>query len=189
MSQPSDKTALRTHLRALRCRLAAEASGAAEAAARALSQAALPTFPIVALYHPMGSEMDPFPLLPGLFGRGQSVALPVATTREAPLQFRLWSPDAALVADAFGIPAPGPQAEIVRPDMVIAPVLGFDAAGSRLGQGAGHYDRTLQALRAEKTILVVGLAYAGQEVAALPAETHDQRLDAILTETGYRTFV
>ena len=55
----------------------------------------------------------------------------------------------------------------------------------RLGQGAGHYDRAIANLRAIKPVFVLGLAYAGQEVDALPMEPHDQRLDAILTETGY----
>jgi 5-formyltetrahydrofolate cyclo-ligase len=68
---------------------------------------------------------------------------------------------------------------------VIAPVLAFDRAGQRLGQGAGHYDRTLANLRALRPVFVLGLAYAGQEVEALPAEPHDERLDAILTETAY----
>ncbi|HEY9216874.1 MAG TPA: 5-formyltetrahydrofolate cyclo-ligase, partial [Phenylobacterium sp.] len=73
----------------------------------------------------------------------------------------------------------------VAPDLVLAPLLAFDRRGHRLGQGAGHYDRTLANLRAAKPVWVVGLAYAGQEVEEIPAEPHDQRLDAILTETGY----
>lgn len=67
-------------------------------------------------------------------------------------------------------------------------LLAFDAAGGRLGQGGGHYDRTLAALRARGQVFVLGLAYADQEVEALDMEPHDQRLDAILTETGYTRF-
>ncbi|HEY9233988.1 MAG TPA: 5-formyltetrahydrofolate cyclo-ligase, partial [Phenylobacterium sp.] len=69
--------------------------------------------------------------------------------------------------------------------LVICPLLAFDRRGARLGQGGGHYDRTIEALRAEGPVFVLGLAYAGQEVEGLPAEPHDQRLDAILTESGY----
>jgi len=87
--------------------------------------------------------------------------------------------------DAFGIPAPGPNAAEVLPDIVFAPLLAFDRLGGRLGQGAGHYDRTLAILRARQPVFVIGLAYAGQEIAAVPMDAHDQRLDAILTETGY----
>ena len=72
--------------------------------------------------------------------------------------------------------------------MVLTPLLAFDGAGGRLGQGGGHYDRTLQNLRAHGPVLVVGLGYAGQEVDAIPMEAHDQRLDAVLTEAGYRAF-
>ncbi len=72
--------------------------------------------------------------------------------------------------------------------MVIAPLLAFDRGGGRLGQGGGHYDRTLEALRVQGRVFVVGLAYAGQEVAEVPSEPHDQKLDAILTETGYIEF-
>ena len=72
--------------------------------------------------------------------------------------------------------------------MVIAPLLAFDRGGGRLGQGGGHYDRTLEALRVQGRVFVVGLAYAGQEVAEVPSQPHDQKLDAILTETGYIEF-
>jgi len=68
---------------------------------------------------------------------------------------------------------------------VICPLLAFDKAGGRLGQGGGHYDRTIEALRARGPVFVLGLAYAGQEVEALALEPHDQRLDAILTENEY----
>ena len=73
----------------------------------------------------------------------------------------------------------------MRPDLVIAPLLAFDRFGGRLGLGAGYYDRTLEALRAHGPVFVVGLAFAGQEVARVPCDIHDQRLDAILTEKAY----
>jgi len=63
-----------------------------------------------------------------------------------------------------------------------------DAQGHRLGQGGGYYDRTLHQLRLEGPIIAIGLAFAEQEVEALPADDLDQRLDGILTETGYRAF-
>jgi 5-formyltetrahydrofolate cyclo-ligase len=72
--------------------------------------------------------------------------------------------------------------------VVFAPLLAFDRRGGRLGQGGGHYDRTLANLRRMKSVLVIGLAYAGQELHEIPMEPHDQRLDAILTETGYQEF-
>ena len=92
------------------------------------------------------------------------------------------------VPDAFGVPSPPPEAPEATPRLVICPLLAFDRAGGRLGQGGGHYDRTLAVLRAQGPVFVLGRAYAGQEVAALDLEPHDQRLDAILTETGYTRF-
>ena len=80
------------------------------------------------------------------------------------------------------------ETPLPTPRLVICPLLAFDRAGGRLGQGGGHYDRTLAVLRAQGPVFVLGLAYAGQEVAALDLEPHDQRLDAILTETGYTRF-
>jgi 5-formyltetrahydrofolate cyclo-ligase len=116
---------------------------------------------------------------------GAEPALPAAESRDLALSFRLWDPRTPLEPDAFGIPSPPLWADVVQPDLVIAPLLAFDRAGGRLGQGAGHYDRTLANLRALKPVLVLGLAYAGQEVDAIPMEPHDQRLDAILTETEF----
>jgi 5-formyltetrahydrofolate cyclo-ligase len=182
-----DKTALRAQLRRLRRELAVARPGAAQAAAAHLAAARLPDISVFSLYHPMGSEMDPRPLLAVL--APAYACLPVAIHRDQPLEFRRWAGDEVLTPDAFGIASPPADAPVLIPDLVIAPVLGFDATGNRLGQGAGHYDRTLQGLRASRPVFVIGLAYAGQEVDALPAEPHDQRLDAILTETGYRAFV
>lgn len=181
----SDKTALRARLRALRRRLAQAAPDAGARAAELLDIARLPAFASFSGYAPMGSEIDPAPLMARLAETGAGPCLPVAVSREAPLEFRLWDPREGLEPDAFGIPAPPLWADVVLPDLVVAPLLAFDRRGMRLGQGAGHYDRTLANLRAEKPVFVLGLAYSGQEVDEVPAEAHDEPLDAILTETEY----
>ncbi len=180
-----DKAALRVRLRGVRRRLAAEIPDASARAAARLPLERLPPYAVFALYHAAGSEMDPRPLMSRLAGDDARAALPATTIREAAMGFRLWDPEMVLEPDAFGIPAPPPFAPAVAPDLVIAPLLGFDRRGGRLGQGAGHYDRALAALRAAKPVFVIGLAFSGQEIAELPAESHDQRLDAILTETDY----
>lgn len=185
MSQSLDKTALRARLRTLRRRLAIEIPDAATLAAALLPLDRLPAFASFSGYHPMGSELDPRPVMKRLAEAGATPALPVAASRDAALEFREWDPREGLEPDAFGILAPPLWAAAVVPDLVLAPVLGFDRRGNRLGQGAGHYDRTLANLRAAKPVFVLGLAYSGQEVDELPAEAHDERLDAILTETGY----
>jgi 5-formyltetrahydrofolate cyclo-ligase len=88
-------------------------------------------------------------------------------------------------ADAAKIPSPTDDAETLTPQLLITPLLAFDRDGYRLGQGGGYYDRTIAALRAAGSLFVIGLAYAGQQIARAPREAHDQPLDAILTENGY----
>ena len=188
MTAESEKTALRVRLRGLRRRLAIEVPDAAGRAARRLPLSRFSRFRIVSAYHPQGSELDPQPLLEAILGVDPGfaqAALPVALDRESPLKFRLWRPGDALAPDAVGILSPPASAPEVAPNLVIAPLLGFDRRGGRLGQGAGHYDRTLADLRRDRPVFVLGLAYAGQEVDAVPTDPHDQRLDAILTETEF----
>lgn len=176
------KADLRSRLRVTRRRLAAELPDAGEQAAGVLARQDLPAWiRTYGLYHPVGSELDPTPIRLPQARR----ALPVVTTADGPLVFRLHEPGDPLTPDLLGVPAPTPAAAEARPDLVFAPLLAFDRRGGRLGQGGGHYDRTLAALRAQGPVLVIGLAYSGQEIDEAPMEAHDQRLDAILTETDY----
>ncbi len=82
----------------------------------------------------------------------------------------------------MGIPEPLETAPAVDPDLLFVPLACFDRRGHRIGYGAGYYDRSLERLRAAKTVHAVGVAYGVCEVAAVPYEAHDQRLDAIVTE-------
>jgi len=141
---------------------------------------------VVAAYRALGSEMDPRPLMDVMAGLGWTIALPVCEAPDAPVVFRVWKPGDKLAPDAVGILAPLNSAPPADPDIIIAPVLAFDSTGRRLGQGAGYYDRTLVLLRSQRPRPFVGLAFAEQEVEFVPAEPHDQKLDAVLTEKGYR---
>lgn len=170
-------------MRATRKRLAGLDAGAA---ARAASQAdALPPGHIVAVYRAIGSELDVEALSHALIGAGRELCLPVVIERDAPMIFRRWSPGEPLELDEAGVPAPFPLAGVIDPDLILTPLLAFDGRGGRLGQGGGYYDRTFAA---RPDVTRIGFAYAGQEVAELPAETHDVRLHGVLTETGYRPF-
>lgn len=141
---------------------------------------------VIALYKALGAELDPRPLGETLRKAGWALALPAVVADDAPLAFRAWSPGEPLAHDLSGLPAPLATAAQVRPDLVIVPLLAFDRRGERLGQGGGHYDRTLAALRGEPSPpAFIGLAYSGQERADLPREAHDEPLDGILTEAGY----
>ena len=131
-------------------------------------------------YMPMRTEIDP---LPAMAAHQGPVCVPVIVGKGQPLRFREWSPGCAMVAGEFGafIPADGAW---VEPDVLIVPLLSFDARGYRLGYGGGFYDRTLQALRAKRPTIAIGFAYSAQEVAEVPIDENDQRLDAIITENG-----
>ena len=178
-----DKRALRSEMRARRVGLAKDGP---EAAARAASHAhRLPQATCVAVYHPIGSELDTGPLVEALVARGVDICLPVTLAADAPMIFRHWTPGDPLEADLAGVPAPFPLAGTVVPDLILAPLLAFDGEGRRLGQGGGHYDRTFSAL---PEAIRIGLAYSGQQVDALPFEPHDVALHGVLTETGYTAF-
>jgi 5-formyltetrahydrofolate cyclo-ligase len=138
---------------------------------------------IVAGYSPIRSEIDPIPLMRRLAGHGARLALPVIAARDAPLRFRSWSIHDKLRRGSLGIAEPMPEAEELVPDVLLVPLAAFDRAGHRIGYGAGHYDRTLERLRALKAIRAIGLAFAAQEIAAVPALSHDVVLDYVLTET------
>ena len=129
------------------------------------------------------SEIDPAPLMARLAAAGCILTLPRTPPKTAAvgLTFHRWSIGDVLVRSTFGVWEPAPDAEALAPDLVLAPLLGFDRAGRRLGYGRGHYDRTLAALRARKPVTVVGLAFAAQEVPAIPTDATDERLDWIVT--------
>lgn len=174
-----DKAAFRAQARMLRRRLAdANPHAAAEAA---LHVADLPHGDVIAVYCAMGSELDPEPLACALIALGRVVCLPVVVDRDAPMIFRRWLPGDPLEEDAAGCPAPLPLAETVVPDLIIAPLLAFDAFGGRLGQGGGYYDRTFAAYPGATRI---GLAYAGQAMPQMPMEKHDVLLHYWLAENG-----
>jgi 5-formyltetrahydrofolate cyclo-ligase len=181
------KAALRRRALALRMQKADPRAGAA-VARHALGALTFAPTDIVAGYRAMREELDPMPLMAALHARGIALALPVVITKGAPLSFRRYRPGDALEAGVFGTRHPLPACESVRPTIVLVPLLAFDAEGYRLGYGGGFYDRTLNALRAEGAVLAVGLAYAFQEMPALPRTARDARLDCAVTELGVRRF-
>jgi 5-formyltetrahydrofolate cyclo-ligase len=140
---------------------------------------------IVSFYWPMGDEADPSALANALAARGHTLALPVVVAKNSPLHFREWREGDALVVHPFGMHEPPASTRSVTPDVLLVPLLAFDARGTRLGYGGGFYDRTLAALTSKRTI---GIAFAGQEVDELPSHAHDHPLDMVVTELGVRTF-
>jgi 5-formyltetrahydrofolate cyclo-ligase len=181
------KAALRRLMRSRRAAIAPALREAASLAVRDKLAALLPRLSlapraVVAAYWPIKDELDPRPAMSMLRERGFVLALPVAATPGMPLAFRAWSPEMPLSVDRMGIPAPPETASEVDPALLLVPMLAFDAAGRRLGYGAGFYDRTLAELRSAGPVLAVGLAFAAQEVDSVPAGPDDSALDAVVTE-------
>ncbi len=181
------KARLRGEAEARRAALAPAARTAAAAALRdhVLATALIAPGAPVSGFWPMGSEIDPRPLMAALAARGHSLCLPVVVGRGLPLLFRRWRPGDALVPAGFGTSVPPPDAPESRPAALLVPLLAFDRRLQRLGYGGGYYDRTLAALRRQgPPIVALGVAFAIQEVDAVPTAPGDEALDAVATEVG-----
>jgi len=160
------------------------------AAAQAVAKRGLPieVMPgmVVSGYSPIRSEIDPVLLMREIAGQGGRLALPAVMARGQSLAFRAWSPDDRMVMGPLGILEPSPAAAELMPDIMLVPLAAFDRLGHRIGYGAGHYDYTFAHLRKTKAVRGIGLAFAIQQIKAVPALAHDVALDYVLTET--RTF-
>jgi 5-formyltetrahydrofolate cyclo-ligase len=137
---------------------------------------------IVSGFIPYKSEITTIPLLNALRRQGWQTCLPVVIAQEQPLVFRAWQPGDPLVPGVWDIPIPPPEVPEVLPDVLLVPMLAFDRRGYRLGYGGGFYDRTLEKLRAIKTVIAIGVAYHAQMVDEVPLGAHDAPLDYVMTE-------
>lgn len=198
MYEVADKQRLRAAARKLRATAQAadsESHAAEQVAAHFMAtfsmQVASGSGAVVAGYWPLGSEMDVRPLMLRLAAAGIELALPVTRAGDRPLEFRRWRPGDVLEPGAHGVSHPTADASVVVPSVLLVPLLAFDAAGWRLGYGAGYYDRTLAELRGRLLAarpLAIGIAYAVQELEDLPRHAGDQRLDGVVTEQSARRF-
>lgn len=182
------KAALRKQAHAARAALSQETrADAARAVADHFFQSiAFSPDDVIAGYWRIRDELDCQPILVQLLDGGHKVVLPVVQGDEQPLDLRVWEADAPLYEAGFGTLAPSDLAPRAVPDVVLMPLLGFDGKGTRLGYGGGYYDRTLAAL--PNRPMLVGLAFAAQELPQIPRESHDVPLDAVVTEDGVRFF-
>ena len=190
-SDPADaarKPELRRAALAARDALGAEDRQASSAAiARALlSLPELTRARLVGAFWPIRSEVDPRPAAEGLLARGQAVALPQVT--KDGLVFREWRAGDALVSGSFGLSEPDPSLPPVEPDALIVPLAAFDRTGQRIGYGRGYYDGAIERLSRSHPVFTVGIGFAVQEVAHVPAEPHDRPLDCVITEAGLIRF-
>ena len=186
MSLDREKSELRETAQAVR-RRSAEESG--PHAAASLSDHLVARFGYlggraVSGYLAIGTEIDVAPALARLEQAGLHATLPVVTSREQSLTFRRWTAGTQLEPGPLRTRHPAAESPEMVPDLLIIPMLAFDANGYRIGWGGGFYDRTLAKLRVKKEVIAIGAAFAAQQVDKIPHDHHDARLDWIATETG-----
>ena len=191
MNNPADileaKKALRARIKAWRAGLPADAMARAADAVAAHGLGFLQLGErrkVVSGFSSMPEEFRAWPLLRRLHGDGHALAMPVMQGKGKPLIFRAWAPGDAMDKAVWGIAEPKADKPALEPDIVLVPLLAFDAAGRRLGYGGGYYDRTLHGLRARKTTVAVGIAYDECQVDAVPHLDYDERLDWVLRPSG-----
>jgi 5,10-methenyltetrahydrofolate synthetase len=136
---------------------------------------------IIAFCWPIRAEVDCRPVVAQLVAKGWRAAMPVVVTTAAPMEFRAWWPDAPMVTDPHGIPVPATET-ISLPDVVLLPLVAFDAAGYRLGYGGGYFDRTLAACAPRP--LAIGVGFELGAVTTIHPAAHDIPLAMIITESG-----
>jgi 5-formyltetrahydrofolate cyclo-ligase len=129
-------------------------------------------------------EFDCAPLALRLMSLGWHAAMAVADKPASALEFRHWAPEVPMQNDRYGIPVP--QSEIVpTPDVLLIPMIAFDAQGYRLGYGGGYFDRTLAHLSASSSYpIAVGIGFAQAQVDSVLPQAHDQRMTMVVTEAG-----
>jgi 5-formyltetrahydrofolate cyclo-ligase len=178
----SEKTELRRASREKRLTL--KRADFAAQIARHAETLAISKGAVVGGYHALPDEADPALLLERLVELGCHIAYPRVAGKGLPLEFHRVPDGEVLAPGAFGIHEPLDIWPHATPNVLLVPLLAFDASGHRLGYGGGFYDRTIALLK----VPAVGIAFAGQEMERLPHETHDVRLSAILTERGLTKF-
>jgi len=136
---------------------------------------------VMAFYWPHRREYDPMKLAEQVITKGGIVALPVVVEKGKPLEFRQWHPDIEMLVGLYEIPHPAGDVAVV-PDVVLAPVVGFDKAGYRLGYGSGYYDRTIAAL-AERP-MAIGVGFELGRIDTIAPQPYDIPMDLIVTERG-----
>jgi 5-formyltetrahydrofolate cyclo-ligase len=148
-------------------------------AARLAEDGVSASLPVLGIYWPFRSEIDVRELAHRHIEAGGVVALPVVVQKNAAVQFWRWRPEVPMSRGLFNIPIPG-ECEIITPDVLIVPLVGFDRAGYRLGYGGGYYDRTLAASHPRPRTLAI--AFAESELETIYPQPHDIPMSRIITD-------
>lgn len=137
---------------------------------------------VVSAYWPFRGELDLRGWLGRVIGRGGRAALPLVVARGRPLVFREWRPGARMERGVWNIPIPSAENPEIVPNVVVAPLVGYDPGCYRLGYGGGFYDRTLAAIPRPRLVIGVGLPLA--ELRTIHPQPHDVPMDVIVTGAG-----
>jgi 5-formyltetrahydrofolate cyclo-ligase len=140
---------------------------------------------VVGFYWPFKGELDLRPLVSACVENDAEAALPVVVEKARPVQFWIWRPGMLLRRGIWEIPIPA-EPRIARPTVLFVPLLGFDAAGYRLGYGGGYQDRTLAALTPRP--IAIGIGYELGCLQTIHPQPHDIPMDAVVTEGGFQWF-
>lgn len=156
---------------------------AARAREQLLAAVTWPRDAVLAIYWPIRGEIDVLDIARRHIEGGGIAALPVVTRKESAVEFWRWDPLTKMQRGFWNIPVPAEPAP-VRPDVLIIPLVGFDAAGYRLGYGGGYYDRTLAQLVPRP--LCIGLGHAEAALTSIHPQAHDIPMDFIVTDATAR---
>jgi 5-formyltetrahydrofolate cyclo-ligase len=135
---------------------------------------------VVGFYWPIRHEINLNPWAHALAqSENATLCLPVIIKPGTPLEYWRWTPKSKMQPGFWNIPVPV-ERDPITPDVVLAPLVGFDARGYRLGNGGGYFDRTLAAIHPRPIAIGVGYDFGALET--IEPQPHDIPMDAILTE-------
>lgn len=182
VSIDEQKKAFRRQAKAVRLDAFHEHPHAGADIAQQLLKLSLPKAAAISAFWPLAEELDTLPLLHALHDQGHPMLLPVMLGTGKPLEFARWQPGDVLKQAAFNTLEPSDDKARMTPDIMLCPLLAFDRQGYRMGYGGGFYDRSIAQLQAQGQLLTIGVAFAAQEVAAVPRGEYDMPLDMIVSE-------
>ena len=139
------------------------------------------------LYYPIFNEISPLVFIEYFKDNNITTALPVVNSNSKSMVFKKWFKKEKLQKSHIGTYEPLRTNKTIFPQVIVVPMLMFDRKLNRLGYGAGYYDKLISTLKRyfdkkQKNFITIGLAYSEQETKTIPYESHDQRLDFIVTE-------
>lgn len=141
----------------------------------------------VGLYYPIFNEISPLVFIKYFKDNNITTALPVVDSNSNSMVFKKWFKKEKLQKSHIGSYEPLRTKKTIFPQVIVVPMLMFDRKLNRLGYGAGYYDKLISTLKRyfdkkQKNFITIGLAYSEQETKSIPYESHDQKLDFIVTE-------